>query len=161
VVRILKKEKLVKEQATLISDEDFNQEKFGEIDLLVREIKLLNYRRNRNFHILGVIQGQTYTALYDTKATVNIIPTHLMKDLELEKLQPWPRIVTLGDRSKRKPLGTIKDISIHLPPLQHIVDFLVIKVEEGHESLVILGRQFLEEFCAVIDVHLGAITFQW
>jgi len=80
------KEKLVEEQATLISDEDFNEGKLGEVDSLVREIELLNYRRNRNFHIPYVVQGQIYTTLYDIEAIVNIIATCLMKDLELGKL---------------------------------------------------------------------------
>jgi len=69
--------------------------------------------------------------------------------------------MTLGNGSERKPLGTIKDVPIHLPPLQYTVDFLVIDVEESDESLVILRRPFLEESCAVIDVNLGAITFWW
>jgi len=62
-----------------------------------------------------------------------------MKDLELGKLQPWPRIVTLGDGYKRKPLRTVKEESIHLPSLQYTIDFLFIDVEESDESLVILG----------------------
>jgi len=52
------KEKLVKEeeQATPISDEDFDKGKLGEADLLVREMDLLNYGRDKNFHISCVIQ---------------------------------------------------------------------------------------------------------
>jgi len=75
-----------KKQTTPISDEDFDEEKLGEVDLLVKEIGLLNYRRNRNFHVPCVIQGQTYIALCNIGTAVNIIPTRLMKDLKLGKL---------------------------------------------------------------------------
>jgi len=68
------KRKLVEEQATLVSDKDFNEGKLREVDSLVKEIELLNYRRNRNFHMPCVIQGQTSTTLCDTGATINIIP---------------------------------------------------------------------------------------
>jgi len=63
------KAKLIDKQSTLMSDKDFNQGKLGEVDLLVGEIELFNYRRDRNFHIPCVIQGQNDTALYDTRTS--------------------------------------------------------------------------------------------
>nr|GEX40325.1 reverse transcriptase domain-containing protein [Tanacetum cinerariifolium] len=99
-------------------------------------------------------------ALADLGASINLMPFSIWEALSLPELTPTCITLELADRSVSKPIGIAKDVSFkvgvfHFPP-----DFVVVDFEPDPRVLIILGRCFLKNGQALINVHKGELTLR-
>ena len=87
-------------------------------------------------------------ALLDLRASVNLLPYSMYKQLGLGGLKPTNITLSLADRSMKIPKGIVEDVLVKVDNLYYPVDFVVLNtepmVESTHQVPVILGRTF---FC--------------
>ena len=89
-------------------------------------------------------------ALLDLRASVNLLPYSVYKQLGLGELKPTTITLSLADISIRIPKGTMEDVLIQVDKFYYLVDFVVLDTEPvavGTNYVpIILGRPFLREF---------------
>nr|GEU76276.1 reverse transcriptase domain-containing protein [Tanacetum cinerariifolium] len=87
-------------------------------------------------------------ALADLGASINLMP-----GLLLPKLTPTCMTLELADRSVSKPIGIAKDVSVKVGVFHFLADFVVVDFKPDPRVPLILGRCFLKDGRALIDVH--------
>jgi hypothetical protein len=97
-------------------------------------------------------------ALCDLGASVSVMPKDVFEKLRLP-LEPTGMCLELGDNSILYPLGIAEDVPVKVG--HHIihVDFMVLEMGEREKPPLILGRPFLKNVGATIDVGKGEIMF--
>src|SRR3954462_4206322 len=91
-------------------------------------------------------------ALCDVGASASILPKLMYDMLELKPFDPCPFGVRLIDSSVKKPLGRIDDVLIVVNDNYVPVDFIVMDIECDPSCPIILGRTFLRNVGAIIDM---------
>ncbi|XP_074293563.1 uncharacterized protein LOC141620644 [Silene latifolia] len=66
----------------------------------------------------------------------------------------------LADRSVKRPLGVLEDVSVKVGKLLIPADFIVLDIPEDSDTPIILGRPFLATEGVLIDVKKGRLTFR-
>ncbi|XP_056691693.1 uncharacterized protein [Spinacia oleracea] len=99
-------------------------------------------------------------ALCDLGASVSILPYKIYEKLNRGDLSPTAMSLQLADRSVMLPLGRIEDVPLVVGKLTFLVDFVVLDIDEGAHTPIILGRPFLATAGALIDVQEGLITLK-
>jgi hypothetical protein len=84
-----------------------------------------------------------------------------LKILGLPPLEKCYFDVPLIDVAKKKPLGRINDVLIMVNNNLVPIDFLVMDVECNTSCPIILGRHFLRNVGAIIDMKEGTIKYQF
>lgn len=85
------------------------------------------------------------------------MPLSILKKLGLGELKPTTVSLQLANRSIKYPMKVIKDVLIKVGKFYFPVDFIVLKIKEDHDMLIILGRPFLAIGEALIDVECGKL----
>ncbi|XP_066159827.1 uncharacterized protein [Oryza sativa Japonica Group] len=98
-------------------------------------------------------------ALCDLGASVNIMPKDVFDKLNFTVLAPTPMRLQLADSSVRYPAGIADDVPVKIRDFFIPVDFVVLDMDTGKETPLILGRPFLSTAGANIDVRTGSIRF--
>nr|ABA98770.1 Athila ORF 1, putative [Oryza sativa Japonica Group] len=88
-------------------------------------------------------------ALYDLGASVSVMPNDVFDKLNF----------TLADSSVRYPAGIAEDVPVKIRDFFIPFDFVVLDMDTGKETPLILGRPFLSTVGANIDVGTGSIWF--
>jgi hypothetical protein len=97
-------------------------------------------------------------ALCDLGASVSIMPRDVFEKLRLP-LEPMGMCLELGDNSIRYPMGITEDVLVKVGHHFIPVNFVVLEMGERGKPPLILGRSFLKNVGATIDVGKGRSTF--
>ena len=66
----------------------------------------------------------------------------------------------MANRSMAQPEGILEDVLVKVGKFIFPVDFVVMKMEEDNQVPLLLGRPFLENGVALIDVQKGELTLR-
>ncbi|KAG8491410.1 hypothetical protein CXB51_014616 [Gossypium anomalum] len=97
-------------------------------------------------------------ALADLRASINVKPYNMFKQLGLGKPKQTRMSIQLADKTIRFPRGIIEDVLVKVDKFIFPVDFIILDIEEDISTLLILGRPFLVTAKAIIDVGIGELT---
>ena len=85
----------------------------------------------RSFTIPCTIRNHEFgKALYDSGASINLMPLSVVKRLSLGELTPTTLSLQMVDRSMTQPEGIIKNVLVKVGKFIFFVDFVVIDMEE-------------------------------
>ena len=93
--------------------------------------------------------------LPDFRASVNLLPYSVYKQLGLGELKPTTITLSLAYRSVKLPKGIIEDVLVQVDKFYYPVDFVVLDTEPvavgANYVPIILGRPFLATSNAIIN----------
>ena len=99
-------------------------------------------------------------ALCDSGASINLMPLSVVHRLSLGELLPTAITLQMADRSMARPEGVLEDVLVKVGKFIFPVDFVIMKMEEDTQVLILLGRPFLATGVALIDVPKGELTLR-
>ncbi|XP_057734328.1 uncharacterized protein LOC130949695 [Arachis stenosperma] len=99
-------------------------------------------------------------ALCDLGASINLMSLAMMKKMKIEEAKPTRIALQLADRSFRLPYGIVEDLLVKVGDFIFPADFVVLDMEEGAKTSIILGRPFLATAGAIIDVQKGELVLR-
>ena len=98
-------------------------------------------------------------ALLDLRASVNLLPYLVYKQLGLGELKPTTITLSLADRSVKIPKGIVEDVLVKVHKFYYPVDFVVLDIEPvatgANYVPIILGRPLLATSNAIINCRNG------
>ena len=98
--------------------------------------------------------------LCDHGASVNIMPKVTFEKLGYPSISPTTMCVQLADSTLRYPEGVVKNLMVKVRNTFILVDFIVLNMEGDLGISLILGRPFLKDINARIDVGTGRISLR-
>ncbi|KAH9681175.1 hypothetical protein KPL71_026868 [Citrus sinensis] len=98
--------------------------------------------------------------LCDLRASINLMPLSVFKQLGVGECRPTTVTLQLADRSHAYPEGKIEDVLVKVDKFIFPVDFIVLDFEADKEVPIILGRPFLATGKTLIDVPKGELTMR-
>ena len=98
--------------------------------------------------------------LCDSRANIYLMPLSVAKRLSLGELTPTAMTMQMADRTLAHPEGILEDVLIKVGKFVFPIDFVVIKIEEGKQVPLMLGRPFLATGETLIDVKKGELTLR-
>ena len=114
-----------------------------------------------SFTIPCIIEGvEIQKALYDSGASINLMPLSVAKQLSLGELLPTTITLQMADRSMVKPEGVLEDVLVTVGKFVFPVDFIIMDMEEDSQVPLLLGRPFLATGAALIDMQKGVLTLR-
>ncbi|GJR89818.1 reverse transcriptase domain-containing protein [Tanacetum coccineum] len=102
----------------------------------------------------------SYLALADLGASINLMPLSIWKKLQLSGLTETKMVLELADRTISKPTGVAENVFIKVGKFYFPADFVVLDFIADPRVPLILGRPFLRTAHALIDVYEGEITLR-
>uniref|UniRef100_A0A1J3KBK3 Transposon Ty3-I Gag-Pol polyprotein n=1 Tax=Noccaea caerulescens TaxID=107243 RepID=A0A1J3KBK3_NOCCA len=96
-------------------------------------------------------------ALCDLGSSVNLMPYSVARLLGITNFKPTKIYLVFADRSVRRPIGVVLDVTIVVRGCNIPADFVVLESEHEPKDPIILGRPFLATAGAMIDVKNGKI----
>ncbi|GKE28468.1 putative reverse transcriptase domain-containing protein, partial [Tanacetum coccineum] len=99
-------------------------------------------------------------ALADLGASVSVMPYSTFTSLGLGKLAPTKLIIELADRTVKSPKGIAENVLVRIDKFFFPVDFIVLDMPEDIKIPLILGRPFLSNAHAKIDVFKRKFAFR-
>ena len=99
-------------------------------------------------------------ALCDFRASINLIPLSVVKILGLGDHTSTTMTLHMADRIMSQPKGILEDVLIKVGKFIFPVDFVVIDIEEDKKFPLLLGRPFLTNGVALIDVKKGELALK-
>ncbi|GKC84097.1 reverse transcriptase domain-containing protein [Tanacetum coccineum] len=97
-------------------------------------------------------------ALADLRANVSVMPYLTYTTLGLGDLIPTKLIIELVDRTVKQPKGIAENVLVGIDKFNFPVDFIILDIPEDFKTLLILGRPFLSNAHAIINVFKAKIT---
>ncbi|XP_042051762.1 uncharacterized protein LOC121797101 [Salvia splendens] len=91
-------------------------------------------------------------ALYDLGASINLMPLSVFKQLNIGNLKPTSVTLQMADISVAYPEGIVEDLLIKVGEFIFPADFMVLDMEEDNGVPLLLGRLFLDNVEANINV---------
>ncbi|GKA53900.1 reverse transcriptase domain-containing protein, partial [Tanacetum coccineum] len=95
----------------------------------------------------------SYLALADLGASINLMPLSIWKKLQLSGLTETKMELELADRSISKPTGVAENVFVKVGKFYFPADFVVLDFIADPRVPLILGRPFLRTAHALIDVY--------
>ncbi|XP_015932936.1 uncharacterized protein LOC107459233 [Arachis duranensis] len=92
-------------------------------------------------------------ALCDLGASINLIPSSLVKKLCIKEIKTIQMSLELVDKSVVNHRGVIENLLVKVDKFIYPTDFVVLDSDEDEGDSVILGRPFLATARAIIDVE--------
>ncbi|GJW63433.1 reverse transcriptase domain-containing protein [Tanacetum coccineum] len=102
----------------------------------------------------------SYLALADLGASINLMPLSIWKKLQLSGLTETKMVLELADRTISKPTGVAENVFVKVGKFYFPADFVVLDFITDPRVPLILGRPFLRTAHALIDVYEGEITLR-
>ncbi|GJU54779.1 reverse transcriptase domain-containing protein [Tanacetum coccineum] len=102
----------------------------------------------------------SYLALADLGASINLMPLSIWKKLQLSGLTETKMVLELADRTISKPTGVAENVFVKVGKFYFPADFVVLDFIADPRVPLILGRPFLRTTHALIDVYEGEITLR-
>ncbi|GKE15619.1 reverse transcriptase domain-containing protein [Tanacetum coccineum] len=106
------------------------------------------------------LKFDSYLALADLGASINLVPLSIWKKLQLSGLTETKMVLELADRTISKPTGVAENVFIKVGKFYFPVDFVVLDFIADPRVPLILGRPFLRTAHDLIDVYEGEITLR-
>ncbi|GJR75092.1 reverse transcriptase domain-containing protein [Tanacetum coccineum] len=106
------------------------------------------------------LEFDSYLALVDLGASINLMPLSIWKKLQLPGLTETKMVLELADRTISKPTGVAKNVFVKVGKFYFPADFVVLDFIADPRVPLILGRPFLRTAHALIDVYEGEITLR-
>ena len=114
-----------------------------------------------SFTISCIIGGvEIQKALCDSRASINLMPLSVAKQLSLRELIPTSITLQMADRSMVKLEGVLEDVLVTVGKFVFPVDFIILDMGEDSQVPLLLGRPFLATGAALIDMQKGVLTFR-
>ena len=99
--------------------------------------------------------------LLNLRASVNLLPYSVYKQLGLGELKPTSVTLSLANRSVKIPRGIIEDVLVQVDNFYYPMDFVVLDtdpiVKETSYVPIILGRPFTATSSAIINCRNGLL----
>ncbi|GJY05056.1 reverse transcriptase domain-containing protein [Tanacetum coccineum] len=102
----------------------------------------------------------SYLALADLGASINLMPLSIWKKLQLSGLTETKMVLELADRTISKLTGVAENVFLKVGKFYFLADFVVLDFVADPRVPLILGRPFLRTAHALIDVYEGEITLR-
>ncbi|GJU75521.1 reverse transcriptase domain-containing protein [Tanacetum coccineum] len=102
----------------------------------------------------------SYLALADLGASINLMPLSIWKKLQLSGLTETKMVLELADRTISKPTGVAENVFVKVGKFYFPADFVVLDFVADPRVPLILGRPFLRTAHALIDVYEGEIILR-
>ncbi|GJX22918.1 reverse transcriptase domain-containing protein [Tanacetum coccineum] len=102
----------------------------------------------------------SYLALADLGASINLMPLSIWKKLGLPGLNDTKMVLELADRTISKPTGVAENVFVKVGKFYFPADFVVLDFIADPRVPLILGRPFLRTAHALIDVYEGEIILR-
>ncbi|GJU61488.1 reverse transcriptase domain-containing protein, partial [Tanacetum coccineum] len=102
----------------------------------------------------------SYLALADLGASINLMPLSIWKKLQLPGLTETKMVLELADRTISKPTGVAENVFVKVGKFYFPADFVVLDFIADPRVPLILGRPFLRTAHALIDVYEGEIILR-
>ena len=99
-------------------------------------------------------------ALCDSGAIINLMPLSVVQRLSLGELTTTAITLQMADRSMTQPEGVLEDVLVKVGKFIFPVDFVIMKMEEDTQVPLLVGRPFLANGAALIDVQKGELTLR-
>ena len=99
-------------------------------------------------------------ALCDSGASINLMPLSVVQRLSVGELTLTTITLQMVDRSMAHLEGVLEDVLVKVGKFIFPVDFIVMKMEEDTQVLLLLGRPFLATGATLIDVKKGELTLR-
>ncbi|XP_075499215.1 uncharacterized protein LOC142537595 [Primulina tabacum] len=99
-------------------------------------------------------------ALCDLGASSNLMSFSIYRELKLGEVKPTTITLQLADRSLTYPCGIVEDVLVKVDKFIFPADFVILDMEEDHDTPLIFGRPFLANGRALIDVDKGELTLR-
>ncbi|GJV47296.1 reverse transcriptase domain-containing protein [Tanacetum coccineum] len=109
---------------------------------------------------MEIFQFDSYLALADLGASINLMPLSIWKKLQLSGLTETKMVLELADRTISKPTGVAENVFVKVGKFYFPADFVVLDFIADPRVPLILGRPFLRTAHALIDVYEGEITLR-
>ncbi|KAK5775775.1 hypothetical protein PVK06_043715 [Gossypium arboreum] len=124
--------------------------------------KLLNKLKEPGSFTIPCLIGSldVNNALADLRASINVMPFKMFKQLGLKKPKQTRMSIQLADKTIRFPRGIIEDLLVKIDKFIFPVDFIVLDIEEDNNTPLILGRPFLATAKTIIDVGTGELKLR-
>ncbi|GKB32214.1 reverse transcriptase domain-containing protein [Tanacetum coccineum] len=114
----------------------------------------------RNKEKLEEIAITTVNAESDSRASINLLPHSIYKQLRLGALKPTRMTLELANRSVTHPMGISEDVIVRVDGFTFLVNFVVVNFEPDPRVPIILGRPFLRTGKALIDLYEEKLTLR-
>ncbi|GJW43506.1 reverse transcriptase domain-containing protein, partial [Tanacetum coccineum] len=108
--------------------------------------------------VKAVEEFDSYLALADLGASINLMPLSIWKKLQLPGLTETKTGLELADHTISKPTGIAENVLVKVGKFYFPADFVVLDFIADPQVPLILGRPFLRMAHALIDVYEGEIT---
>ncbi|GJZ42774.1 reverse transcriptase domain-containing protein [Tanacetum coccineum] len=104
----------------------------------------------------------SYLALADLGASINLMPLSIWKKLQLSGLTETKMVLELADRTISKPTGVAENVFVKVGKFYFPADFVVLDFIADPRVPLILGRPFPPPLTAhaLFDVYEGEITLR-
>ncbi|GJS54345.1 reverse transcriptase domain-containing protein [Tanacetum coccineum] len=102
----------------------------------------------------------SYLALADLGASINLMPLSIWKKLQLPGLTKIKMVLELADRTISKPTCVAENVFVKVGKFYFPADFVMLDFIADPRVPLILGRPFLRTTHALIDVYEGEITLR-
>nr|GEV39553.1 hypothetical protein [Tanacetum cinerariifolium] len=99
-------------------------------------------------------------ALADLGASINLMPLSVWNKLSLPQLTPTLMTLELTHRSISRPIGVAEDVYIKVGKFHFLDDIVVVNFDADPRVPLILGRSFLKNKRALIDVYAGELILR-
>ncbi|XP_047178948.1 uncharacterized protein LOC124845786 [Vigna umbellata] len=96
-------------------------------------------------------------ALIDLRASINLMPLFMFKEIEGLELKPTRMTLQLVDRSLKYPYGVAEDVLVKVDKFLFPVDFVIMEMEEDVNVPPILWRPFMKTVRVLINVENGKL----
>ncbi|GJS74687.1 reverse transcriptase domain-containing protein [Tanacetum coccineum] len=106
------------------------------------------------------LEFDSYLALADLGASINLMPLSIWKKLQLPGLTETKMVLELADRIISKPIGVAENVFVKVGKFYFPAYFVVLDFIADPRVPLILGRPFLRMAHSLIDVYKGEITLR-
>ncbi|GJZ32180.1 reverse transcriptase domain-containing protein [Tanacetum coccineum] len=107
-----------------------------------------------------ISEFDSYLALADLGASINLMPLSIWKKLQLSGLTETKMVLELAGRTISKPTGVAENVFVKVGKFYFPANFIVLDFIADPRVPLILGRPFLRTAHALIDVYEGEITLR-
>ncbi|GKF89955.1 reverse transcriptase domain-containing protein, partial [Tanacetum coccineum] len=102
----------------------------------------------------------SYLALADLGASINLMPLSIWKKLQLSGLTETKMVLELADRTISKPTDVAENVFVKVGKFYFPTNFVVLDFIADPRVPLILGQPFLRMAHALIDVYKREITLR-
>ncbi|GJX20943.1 MAK10-like protein [Tanacetum coccineum] len=102
--------------------------------------------------------SKPFDTLADLGSCVNLLPLKLFKELKVGLLVETDDVLGLADETKSYPIGTVRNVEVHVGKLKLFEDFHVVDMEREPTCPLRVGRRFLATANTVIDCKKANIA---